>query len=132
MLALMLLCTGLFSGAVAEEISPRSSNYFNSYGISVGRPGNGILSITFDATGMGLCSQLGVASYLVQKKTDAGWVDVSDLLDGSLGSNVVSYTFGRYFYGVAGETYRVKATFFCLLNGGVEFKKCTSAPITVR
>ena len=95
--------------------------------------GGGGINITFKAVGTGLCNQIGVASYTVQKKNDAGeWVDVSGLLSGQTGSNVASYTFGRYFQGVAGETYRVKVTFLCTINNSTETKSYTSGTVTAR
>lgn len=131
-LLIMLLCTGL-SNAFAEAPGARSSNYFFSYGVSMGDAGGGVLSITFRCVGMGICSQLGVASYTVEKLNDDGeWVNVSGLLDGQTGSNVASYSFGRYFYGVAGETYRLNVTFVCVLNGGMETKSYTSNTITLK
>ena len=93
--------------------------------------GNGVLSITFSCVGMGVCSQLGVATYSVEKLTSEGWLNVSGLLNGQTGSNVAAYAFGRYFYGVSGETYRVNVTFYCAMNGGSEFKSYTSASITL-
>lgn len=129
-LVIVLMCTTL-SVCFAETPGMRSSNYFHSYGTNMCDAGNGVLSITFSCVGMGVCSQLGVATYSVQKLTDDGWLDVSGLLDGQTGSNTAAYAFGRYFYGVSGETYRVNVTFVCALNGGMEFKSYTSASITL-
>ena len=130
-LVIVLMCTTL-SVCFAETPSMRSSNYFHSYGTNMRDAGNGVLSITFSCVGMGVCSQLGVATYSVQRLEDNGnWTDVSGLLNGQTGSNVAAYAFGRYFYGVSGETYRVNVTFYCALNGGCEFKSYTSASITL-
>ena len=60
-LMVMLLCTSLCA-AYAETPGMRSSNYFHSYGTSMGDAGNGVLSITFHCVGMNVCSQLGVAT----------------------------------------------------------------------
>ena len=109
-----------------------SSNYFHSYGTYMSDAGNGVLSITFTCIGMGVCSQLGVATYSVDKLgEDGNWDNVSGLLDGQTGSNVASYAFGRYFYGVPGETYRLNVPFTGILNGGGETKAYTSASITL-
>ena len=131
-LVLTLLCSSIFSGALAEEASQRSSNYFTSYGTSMGTPGGGGINITFKAVGTGICNQIGVATYTVQKETDVGWVDVSGQLSGQTGTNVASYTFGRYFQGVAGETYRIQVTFYCAIGTGCEFKSYTSGRITAK
>lgn len=131
-LIMMLLFTTLCATASAESgPSSRASNYFHSYGVNMGDAGNGKLSLTFHCVGLGICTQLGVASYTVQKETDEGWMDVSGLLDGQVGTNCASYTFGRYFYGVSGETYRVTVTFICILNGNGETKTYTSSSITM-
>ena len=130
-LVIVLMCTTL-SVCFAETPGMRSSNYFHSYGTNMSDAGNGVLSITFSCVGMGVCSQLGVATYSVQRLNDNGYrEDISGLLNGQTGSNVAAYAFGRYFYGVSGETYRVNVTFVCVLNGGIEHKTYTSASITL-
>ena len=131
-LVMLMLFTALCGVASAETaVTPRASNYFHSYGVNLGDAGNGKLSITFHCVGLGICSTLGVASYEVEKLTDEGWVNVSGLLDGQTGSNCASYTYGRYFNGVSGETYRLNVTFICVLNGGAETKTFTSGTITM-
>ena len=130
LLILTLLCSCIFSAALAET---RASNYFSSYGTTMSAPGNGGIAITFRAVGTDICNQIGVASYHVQKQLDdGGWEDVSGLLSGQTGTNVASYTFGRYFQGVAGETYRIQVTFICCINNGVEHKSYTSGRITAK
>lgn len=129
LLILTILSSCIFSCALAET---RASNYFASYGTSMGTPGGGGINITFKAVGTGICNQIGVANYTVQKQTDAGWVDISGHLSGQTGSNVASYTFGRYFQGVAGETYRIQVTFMCVINNSGETKSYTSGKITAK
>jgi hypothetical protein len=128
-LIITLLCTSLFSCALAEN---RASNYFSSYGTSMSAPGGGGINITFRAVGTDICNQIGVASYTVEKQTDEGWVNVSGALSGQTGTNVASYTFGRYFQGVAGETYRIQVTFLCIIGTGYETKSYTSGRITAK
>lgn len=129
LLILTLLCSCIFSAALAET---RASNYFSSYGTTMSAPGNGGIAITFRAVGTDICNQIGVASYTVQKETELGWVDVSGQLSGQTGANVASYTFGRYFQGVAGETYRIQVTFCCTINNSSEYKSYTSGRITAK
>lgn len=132
-LILALLCSNALNSVLAEENTPRSSNYFTSYGTSMSAPGSGRIGITFKAVGTDICNQIGVASYHVQKLNDDGkWEDVSGLLSGQTGSNVASYTFGRYFQGVAGETYRIQVTFVCTIGTGMEHKSYTSGKITAK
>ena len=126
-LVLAFLCSHLVAPVLAEE---RSSNYFASYGTSMSAPGGGRIGITFKAVGTGLCNQIGVASYHVEKRTDEGWIGVSGLLSGQTGTNVASYTFGRYFQGIAGETYRIQVIFCCSIGTGMEHKVYTSGSIT--
>lgn len=128
----VLLIAAMVVPACAEQaIQPRDSAYFDSYGTTISRQGNGTLKITFSTVGTGVCTQLGVATYSVQRLNDSGcWEDVTGLLTGQTGSGVVSYTFSRYFYGVAGETYRVQVTFISAINGGVETKTYTSGRVT--
>ena len=130
LLILTLLCSCIFSAALAET---RASNYFSSYGTSMSAPGNGLIGITFRAVGTDICNQIGVANYHVEKLNDDGeWVNVSGALSGQTGTNVASYTFGRYFQGVAGETYRIKVTFCCTINNSSEYKSYTSGRITAK
>ena len=130
LLILTLLCSCIFSAALAET---RASNYFSSYGTTMSAPGNGLIGITFRAVGTDICNQIGVASYHVQRLDDDGdWVNVSSHLSGQTGTNVASYTFGRYFQGVAGETYRIQVTFVCVIGTGMETKSYTSGKITAK
>ena len=127
-----LLTTTMFSYALAEQ-QTRDSAYFTSYGTSMGTPGGGGINITFKAVGTGICNQIGVANYQVFRIEDNGdWTSVSGLLDGQTGSNVASYTFGRYFQGVSGETYRIQVTFVCTIGTGMEHKSYTSGKITAK
>ena len=129
-LILTILCSCIFSFALAET---RASNYFTSYGTTMSAPGNGRIGITFRAVGTGICNQIGVAHYYVQRLDDDGdWVNVSSHLSGQTGTNVASYTFGRYFQGVAGETYRIQVTFVCVIGTGMEHKSYTSGRITAK
>ena len=130
LLILTLLCSCIFSAALAET---RASNYFSSYGTTMSAPGNGLIGITFRAVGTGICNQIGVANYTVERLDDYGnWNNVSGALSGQTGTNVASYTFGRYFQGVAGETYRIQVTFLCCIGTGVETKSYTSGRITAK
>ena len=130
LLVLSILCSCMFTYAFAET---RASNYFSSYGTTMSAAGGGGINITFKAVGTGLCNQIGVANYHVQKWHEDGyWIDVSGTLSGQTGTNVASYTFGRYFQGVAGETYRIQVTFICCINNGVEHKSYTSGRITAK
>ena len=132
-LAIALLCTSLFSSVCAEENAARSSNYFISYGTSMSAPGGGGINITFKAVGTDICNQIGVASYHVERLDDDGnWENVSGALSGQTGTNVASYTFGRYFQGVAGETYRIQVTFYCAIGTGCEHKSYTCGRITAK
>lgn len=129
-LILALLCSCGFTCALAEE---RASNYFTSYGSTMSAAGGGGINITFKAVGTGLCNQIGVANYHVQKWHEDGyWIDVSGPLSGQTGTNVASYTFGRYFQGVAGETYRIQVTFCCTINNSSEYKSYTSGKVTAK
>ena len=129
-LILALLCSCGFTCALAEE---RASNYFTSYGTTMSAAGGGGINITFKAVGTGLCNQIGVASYHVERLDDDGnWENVSGALSGQTGTNVASYTFGRYFQGVAGETYRIQVTFTCIIGTSGETKSYTSGRITAK
>ena len=130
MLIFTLLCPCLFASVLAET---RASNYFSSYGTSMTAVGSGRIAITFKAVGTDICNQIGVATYHVEKLNDDGeWVNVSGALSGQTGTNVASYTFGRYFQGVAGETYRIQVTFYCAIGTGCEHKSYTSGRITAK
>jgi len=125
-LAIMLLLTT--ATAVAAE--PRASAYFDSYGISLARLGNGNIKIVFSCDANGTASQLGVSNFSVYKYNGSDWVRVSGPHSGSYGYGVTTYSFSRTFYGVAGEKYRVEATFLSnKSNGTGETKTHTSGSI---
>lgn len=130
-LILALFCSSTFGYVLAEEKLTRSSNYFTSYGTSMSNAGNGGVAITFKAVGTTVCNQIGVAGYHVERLDDDGnWENVSGALSGQTGANVAVYTFGRYFQGVAGETYRIQVTFVSAIGTGMEHKSYTSGKIT--
>ena len=123
--------------AINPPADPQDSDYFSSYGTALSDRGGHVMHITFSTVGVGLCSELGVSTYEVEKLvTDSDgnqyWTDVTGLLSGSIGYNVNAHTFGINFQGIGGETYRVKCTFFCSKTGmGSEFKYYTSGRKTI-
>lgn len=132
LLVICFMCSGLICFAQEEvEVEPRNSAYFVSYGSTISRKGDGKIKIVFSTQSTGVATTLGVATYVVERRDSSGnWENCSGTLSGKTASNVSSYTFSKYFYGIAGETYRVNATFICAMNGGVETKAYTSDPIT--
>lgn len=126
-----LICIG--SIAMADEDNTRASNYFNSYGITLSKPGSNKINITFSCTAVGTASQIGVSNYSVQRyNSDSGyWEVVSGPHNGSYSYNASSHSFAKTFQGVAGEKYRVKCTFLCTKNGTTETKSYTSRSVTL-
>ena len=123
----MLLCSSVAFAALPETDGTQASNYFSSYGMAVTAIGSGRLQLSFTCSAVGLADQLGVANYMVQKKNSSGeWVDITGYLSGSTSANTTSHSFSKIFYGVAGETYRVKCTFICVKGGSSETKAYTS------
>lgn len=137
------LLVGLCCPASAAVVIPDgtfASNYFASYGCFINDDGGHVLHITFTTTGVGICDEIGVATYLVQKQitTEGGsyWVDVTGTLPGITRTNAGFCTYGVNFQGVAGERYRVRATFICektFSDGshGVETKSVCTTGCTV-
>lgn len=131
LLLLAILLIPVVPSAQAEEAAPRSSNFFHCYGTTLSNVGNGKFKIVFSTTGTGICSQIGVATYTVYKIHDNGvWENVSGLINGSMGTNLTTYTFSHYFYGVPGESYCVQVTFLCTINNASETRPYTSGIIT--
>ena len=127
------------SAAVIIPDGTFSSDYFISYGCVINDNGGHVLYITFTTTGVGICDELGVATYCVEKQiiTDQGtyWVDITGSLPGVTWQNTGYCTYGVNFQGIAGERYRVRATFVCTktINGevGSEFKSVCTTGCTV-
>lgn len=126
-----LICIG--SIAMADEDNTRASNYFNSYGITLSKPGSNKINITFSCTAVGTASQIGVSNYSVYRYDDDDlvWELVSGPNSGSYSYNASSHSFAKTFQGVAGEKYRVKCTFLCTKNGTTETKSYTSRSVTL-
>ena len=126
-----LICTVvlLMVSVSACAAEPRNSNYFNGYGAVLSKLGDGDIRITFSCDAVGTASQLGVSDFNVYRYDGANWNLVSGPNSGSYGYGVSSYSFSRTFYGVAGEKYRVEATFLCTKNGSSENKSYTSGSI---
>lgn len=139
----LCLLVGMICPASAAVNNPdgiQASNYFASYGISIGDNGGHRLHITFSTTGVGVCDEIGVAHYSVDKQItgDDGhkyWTTVAGPVAGQTSHNTSFCTFGANFQGIAGETYRVRATFVCVktINGvtGFEHKTSTTGPLTI-
>ena len=127
-----LICTVvlLMVSVSACAAEPRNSNYFNGYGAVLSKLGDGDIMITFSCDAVGTASQLGVSSFSVYEYNGSRWELVSGPHSGSYGYGVSSYSFSRTFHGVAGEKYRVQATFLSLKSDGTgETKSYTSGSI---
>ncbi len=143
LLALCLFFTLCFPAA-AEVNAPTgtfSSNYFASYGVALGDNGGHRLHIVFSTVGMGLCDEIGVATYSVDKYVtlDDGshaWSNISSGNPGQTGHNTNSYSYSFNFQCASAGTYRVRATFMCTktINGevGTEFKSVTTSGCTLQ
>lgn len=114
-LLLAVVLTGAFAFAAAAEdaIMPRASEYFSSYSIGVTPKAGGKLSVRFSTTAVETSLQLGIATFQLQKKVDGVFQNVGEEQSGSVGHDTVEHTFTRTCQGVAGEIYRVRATFVC-------------------
>lgn len=137
-LALCLFVTLCFPAA-AEVNAPNgtlSSNYFASYGVATSDNGGHRLHIVFSATGMGVCEEIGVATYSVEKLINVegggtAWTNISGTCSGQTAHNTNGYSYSiNYQCGSAG-TYRVRATFMCMKtfpdgHTGVEHKTVTT------
>lgn len=130
LIALMLCSVFPLVSFAEENLSARASDYFASYGVHLTRRDDGRIKIVFSASGTGMCDQIGVATYEIMEKDDNGnWDEFSGLLSGRTASNVQSYTFSKYFTPNEGKQYRVKCTFVCVIDGGMESKSYTSGTI---
>lgn len=137
----MLLCSSVAFAALPETDGTQASNYFASYGISIYDNGGHRMHITFSTTGVGVCDEIGVASYTVDKYVELAdgshaWTTVAGPVAGQTSHNTSFCTFGANFQGIAGETYRVRATFYCAKTfpdgtSGAEFKYSTTGPLTI-
>lgn len=138
------LLVGMCIPASAAVIIPDgtfSSDYFASYGCVIGDNGGHVLHITFTCTGVGLCDEIGVATYCVDKLVTLEdgsqmWAAVTGLLPGVTRTNAAFCTYGLNFQGIAGERYRVRATFYCAKTfpdgtSGSEHKSVTTTGCTV-
>ncbi len=128
-LALQLFCATISCAFSEMEFQPRSSDCFQSCSVVVSAGSNGKVHITFRAIGKGACSTLGVSYFQVEQLIDGRWTPVTGYIDGETGSNVVTYTFSRTYYGYVGETYRVNAFFLGVLDGQADNCVVTSGSV---
>ena len=102
------------SAAVNVPNGMFSSNYFSSYGVVLGDAGSHQLRITFSTDGMGICDELGVSNFSVDKKItgDDGstyWANVGTF-SGQTGHNVGSNVPG------SGDVYVYQDNQWCCWN----------------
>ena len=128
-ISLLLITMMLAFTLTACAAESRASDYFSSYGTSLSRLGDGKIKITFSCDANGTASQLGVSDFSVYRYDGSNWEVISGPHSGSYGYGVTSYSFSRTFYGVAGEKYRVEATFLSTKNNSTETKTHTSGSI---
>lgn len=129
-ISLVLMLMLLMASVSAYAVEPRDSEYFNSYGTSLSRLGDGKIKITFSCSSVGTASQLGVSNFSVYVYDGSRWELISGPHSGSYGYNTSSYSFSRTFYGVPGEKYRVQVNFLSgKSNGTSETKAYTSGSI---
>lgn len=132
LLCALLLCTGLIPCASAESPVQWDSRTLFTNNIYLSTPGTTTLSITFTCVGTSICDQIGVASFYVERQDSNGnWYTVAGPYTGQCGTDVASYSFGRYYYGTPGVTYRVNATFYSTVNGATDTAILTSAAVTL-
>ena len=143
-LAVCLLVCMCLPASAAGGIIPDgtfSSDYFASYGCVINDNGGHVLHITFNTTGVGVCDEIGVANYCVDKYVELSdgshaWTPVTGLLPGYTRTNASFCSYNVNFQGVAGERYRVRATFYCAKtfpdgSSGSEHKTVTTSGCTV-
>lgn len=105
-----MLATVSVAGLAAEA---RASQYFNSYSIGITPLSGGKLTVRFSTTAVKTSSTLGVSSFQLQKKVNGEFEDVGEQQTGSVGNDVIEFTFTRSCSAIPGELYRVEATFVC-------------------
>lgn len=110
-----IVCAIIFTtlSCTALAVDARASQYFHSYSISITPTSGGRLSVRFSTTAVKTSSTLGVSSFQLQKKVNGEYIDVGDAQSGSVGNDVVEFTFTRSCQGIPGELYRVEAFFVC-------------------
>ena len=77
-IAFVLVFTMLLPVAAdaAEPIQPRGSYYLDNYGAYVYLPGNGVVQVYFDVTGMDYMDELGVLTIQIYEcATDSSYLD---------------------------------------------------------
>ena len=138
---MLMGCTPALA-AINPPDSTFASDYFISYGTTLSDNGGHVMHVIFSTAGMGMCDELGVVSYFVEKLVtlDDGntiWASVTGDIPGKTGTNVPSYSYAINFQGKAGETYRVRCTFICTKtfsdgSHSTETKSHTSRSIEIK
>lgn len=130
LLATILLLTTLLA-IPAAQAEARASVFFDTYGVTVNKYAGGKIKFRFQVDGTEVSDQIGVASYVVQKRnSDGSYTSVTGALTGSIANDTMSYAFSRYYTGVPGEVYRVKVIFCCQNSHGYGTKEYNSVGVT--
>ena len=120
------------SMADTQVVTPMSSSFFSSYGISMSNPSGSTIHISFRVSAVQTMDTLGAPSYDVQRLVNGTWTTVGNDLAGSTGSDTASYSFSKNYSAVAGYSYRVKATFYAKkYDGSSATSTVTSSSISV-
>lgn len=140
-LILFLLAVMMINGAgilaYAEErdldgsIVPYADDFFQSYSLGLGKTSSTSFRASFHVTAKKTADILGCTTYFVQVKINGAWQTVDpEGYDGSLGSDVASYSFSKNIKCTAGYQYRVRAKFYCKkYDGSTKSVTYTSASI---
>ena len=117
----------------SDVAQPFASAFFTGYGTTLSNSGNCVIKIIFSATGTEICDEIGVANFMVQRYDEGlGWYDLTGLVPGQTGEDMMSYTYSLYFQGVEDEIYRVQVVFTSTIDGRTEYKSYTSGAIRCR
>ncbi len=122
--------------ANAATVSPKASQYLDSYSAYIYPSGSGNMSIYFDVSGVGTMDEIGALSIRLQQKPSGSstWTTVKSYshtnYTNMLGYNKFYYGSSVSYSGISGYSYRAYITVWAGKNGSGDSRDILTAAVT--
>lgn len=130
----LVMCLSVAVSAAGAPISVCASEYFDSYGSSIHRAGNGGVTVYFNVVGTNVMDKIGANAVFIYEKNGSSWDVVKVFWASStpsmMGYNTIKKTGSVTYYGTSGKQYYASVSFYALKNGNGQIKDMSTITIT--